>query len=265
VGQPNARRLLVRRDGAALRVTLNRPAVHNALDGALVAELTDCLAGVRAGDGTRALLLDGAGKSFCAGGDLAWMRTVAGFGADENLADARALAGLLRALNGCPVPTVARVHGSAFGGGIGLLACCDVVLAAADARFGFTETKLGLLPAVISPYVVAKIGESYARALFASGERFDAQRALQIGLVHRVVAPRELDSLVERQVAEMLTSAPGAAAEARALIWRVKGRPPEEVEPHTTETIARLRAGPEGREGLAAFLEKRQPSWLDRQ
>jgi methylglutaconyl-CoA hydratase len=244
-------------------VTLNRPAVHNALDGALVAELTDSLASVGGIDGVRVLLLDGAGPSFCAGGDLAWMRTVAGFSDEENLADARALAGLLRALNGCPVPTVARVHGSAFGGGIGLLACCDIALAAADTRFGFTETKLGLLPAVISPYVVGKIGPGHARALFASGERFDAQRALQIGLVHRVVAPLDLDSLVERQLAEMLTSAPGAAAEARALIERVAGRAPEEVEAVTTATIARLRASEEGREGLAAFLGKRRPRWGD--
>ena len=244
-----------------LHVQLNRPAVHNALDGVLVAELTDCLAGVRAGGAVRMVLLSGAGPSFCAGADLAWMRTVAGFSRQENLADAERLADLLAALNGCPVPTLARVHGAALGGGVGLLAGCDIVVAADDTRFGFTEARLGLLPAVIAPYVVAKIGVSHARALFAGGERFDAQRARLIGLVHTVVPAAELEAAVSRHLRHLLTSAPGAAAEARTLIEQVAGRSPAEVRTYTTELIARLRASAEGQEGIAAFLEKRAPSW----
>jgi methylglutaconyl-CoA hydratase len=261
VTQRSARHLLIRHEGTVLHVQFNRPEVHNALNADLVAELTACLTSISADGSVRALLLSGAGPSFCAGADLAWMRTVAGFSHEENLADAQKLATLLAALNGCPVPTVARVHGVTLGGGVGLLACCDAVLAADDVRFGFTEAKLGLLPAVIAPYVVAKIGESHTRALFASAERFDAQRALLIGLVHRVVPAGDLDAAVERQLRELLTSAPGAAAAARTLIQQVKSKPPTEVEDYTTETLARLRTGAEGREGLDAFLEKRPPSW----
>lgn len=254
--------LLVARDGAVLRVTLNRPAVHNALDGTLVEALTACLRDVRAEDGTRVLLLAGAGPSFCAGADLAWMRTVSSFSPEENRRDALRLADLFAALDGCPVPTVAAVQGAALGGGLGLLACCDIVLAAEDARFGFTEARLGLLPAVVAPYVVARIGAGHARALFPSGERFDAARAQRIGLVHHVVAADELAEATGRQLRELLRSAPGAAAEARALIAAVAGRSPGEMRAYTAELIARLRAGEEGREGIGAFLERRTPRWV---
>jgi methylglutaconyl-CoA hydratase len=262
VAESGFRHLLVERKGPALHVQLNRPAVHNAINPELVDELTACLTSVSAGGEVRAVLLSGAGPSFCAGADLTWMRAAADLSYEENLADARKLTGMLAALNWCPLPTVARAHGASLGAGVGLLACCDIVVAADDARFGFSEVKLGILPAVVAPYVVAKIGESHAGALFASGERFDAQRALQIGLVHHVVPADELDAAVERILHEFTTSAPGAAAQARALIRRAKGGNPEDAQDWTAELLARLRTTAEAREGVAAFLEKRRPSWV---
>jgi methylglutaconyl-CoA hydratase len=254
--------LLVERDGAVLRLTLHRPEVHNALDGSLIEALTIALKAVPAGGPVRLVQLGGAGASFCAGADLAWMRTVAAYTYDENREDARRLAALFAALNGCLAPTMAVVQGTALGGGAGLLACCDMVIAAEDARFGFTESRLGILPAVVSPFVVAKIGAGHARALFASGERFDAARALRIGLVHQMVPPGELQDAAQRQVRELLRAAPGAATAARTLVEMVTGRTAEEVRDYTVETIAQLRAGEEGREGIAAFLEKRPPRWV---
>jgi methylglutaconyl-CoA hydratase len=227
----------------------------------LVEALTVALTAIQAGGSLRLVQLQGAGASFCAGADLAWMRSVATFSYEQNLEDAHHLAALFAALNGCPAPTLAVVQGVALGGGAGLLACCDVVLAAEDARFGFTESRLGLLPAVVSPFVVAKIGAGHARALFASGERFDAARALRMGLVHRVVPPGDLQDTARQQAREMLRAAPGAAAAARTLIETVAGRAPEAVRDSTAETIARLRAGEEGREGITAFLERRPPRW----
>ncbi|GAC1432842.1 MAG: enoyl-CoA hydratase-related protein [Chloroflexota bacterium] len=259
-------RLAVRAEGAVLRVGLQRPEVHNALDGPLVEDLRACFAslpGLAAAreDGIRALVLSGAGRSFCAGADLGHMQAISAYGAEENRRDALALAEMLQALDSCPVPTVARVQGAALGGGIGLLACCDVVVAAAETRFGFSEARLGLLPAVISPYVVAKIGRGHARALFATAERFDAARALRIGLVHHVVPAAELDSVVGRIVADLLAGAPGATSAARGLIDAVAGRPPREVAGYTADLLAGLRASEEGHEGLTAFLEKRSPRW----
>jgi methylglutaconyl-CoA hydratase len=256
--------LVVRVEGGVLHVRLNRPEVHNALDGPMIERLAACFAAVStmaSAEPIRALLLSGEGPSFCAGADLAWMRTLGAAGLDENVQDAARLAGMLEALNACPVPTVARVQGVALGGAMGLLACCDVVVAAAEARFGFTEAKLGLLPAVVAPYVVARIGTGHARALFATAERFGAERALRIGLVHHVAPAPEIDIITERVVHNILTSAPGAAAAARALIQSVAGRPPSAVRADTSALLARLRAGMEGQEGLAAFLERRPPAW----
>lgn len=257
------RHLLVERSGAGedvLRVRLNRPEVHNALNGELIRELHDFVQAVRPED-VRVLVLSGEGRSFCAGADLTWMRALAGYTHEEHVADAHRLAEMLAALETCAVPTVARVHGAALGGGMGLLACCDVVVAAQETRFGFTEAKLGLLPAVIAPYVVGKIGPSHARALFATAERFDAERARQIGLVHRVVAADGLDDEVESVMQELLTSAPEATAQARTLVRRVQGQTPESVREYTVELNARLRAGEEGQEGMTAFLDKRKPTW----
>lgn len=245
-----------------LHVRLNRPEVHNALNAEMIAELAECFRSVSAGGETRAVLLSGEGPSFCAGADLNYMRTVAGYTREENIRDALCLAGMLDAINACPVPVVARVHGAALGGGAGLVACADVVVAAENARFGFTEAKLGILPAVISPFVVAKIGETHARALFTTAERFDARRAVRIGLAHRATSEAELDSAVERELKELLSSAPGAASAAKELVREVRGKAPAESRGYTAETIARLRAGDEGREGITAFLEKRRPSWM---
>ena len=253
--------LIVQRDGPVLRVRLNRPEVHNALNGELVAQLLEVLLGVEDGGSTRVLVLSGEGPSFCAGADLSWMRTLSGLTREQHAEDAKQLFDMLSALNGCPVPTVARVHGAALGGGMGLLAACDVVVAAASARFGFTEAKLGLLPAVISPFCVAKIGGSHARALFTTAERFDAARAMQIGLVHRIAPEAELDAAIEAVTQELLTSAPGAASHARGLVTQVAGKPPAEVRGYVAEINARRRVSPEGQEGMAAFLEKRKPSW----
>ena len=242
---------------------LSRPEVHNALDGETISELRECFESIRAGGDARAVLLSGDGPSFCAGADLNWMRTVAGYSREENLRDAYDLADMLSAVNDCPVPTVARVQGAALGGGAGLVACCDVAVAADDARFGFTEAKLGLLPAVISPFVLAKVGEGHARALFTTAERFGAHRALLMGLVHHTVPAAQLDAAVARVLRELLSSAPGAAAMAKTLIQDIGGRAPAQARELTTETIARLRASDEGREGIAAFLEKRKPSWVE--
>ncbi len=260
---PRYEHLLVERLGGVLSLRLNRPAVYNALNGEAIAELTDCLDRLKSGAGLRVLLLAGDGPAFCAGADLEWMRAAADLTMEENLADANRLADMYSLLNDCPIPTVARAHGAVFGGGIGLLAACDTVVAADDARFALSEVKLGLLPAVISPLVVAKIGESHARALFANGKRFDAQRALRIGLVHQVAAPAELDETVREVLQDYLHAAPTAAAEARSLINLVNGKSPRAVRAQTTEMIARLRSGAEGQEGIAAFLEKRKPAWIE--
>lgn len=249
--------------GGILRVILNRPRVYNAMDGTMMEELVDCFGAISRDPGIRVLVLSGEGPSFCAGADLQWMRTMAHADRAENLKDAHLLAEVLSILNSCPVPTVARAHGAIFGGGVGLLAACDTVVATDETRFSLSEVKLGLLPAVISPFVVAKIGESHARALFASGARFDAERALRIGLIHQIAPADELDGALDAVLKDYLHAAPGAAAEARALIAMVTGKPPAAVREATTETIARLRSGPEGREGIAAFLEKRKPAWIE--
>jgi methylglutaconyl-CoA hydratase len=261
--QPAYEHLLVRAEGRVLRVRLNRPEVHNALNPGMIEELRVCFNSVQAGGSLRAVLLEGAGPSFCAGADLGWMRALSAYGYEGNVADARKLASALAALDNCPVPTVVRVHGAALGGGMGLLACCDMVVAAEDARFGFTEAKLGILPAVISPFVVGKIGAGHARALFATAERFGADRALRIGLVHQTAPAEGLDAAVAGVLRELLSSAPGASAGAKALVRAVQGKGPSEVRDLTADTIARLRTGEEGREGIAAFLEKRKPAWAE--
>jgi methylglutaconyl-CoA hydratase len=233
-----------------LRVTLARPERRNAFDAALIAELTEAFAS--AGE-ARAVVLGGDGASFSAGADVAWMRASAGLTYDENLEDARRLRRMLEAIDGCAAPVVARVQGHALGGGCGLVACADVAVAAPDALFGFSEVKLGLVPAVISPFVLAKIGSSAARRYFTTGERFDAATALRLGLVHELAG--DLDDAVERIVAELLSAGPEAARAAKAL-----ARAPLEAE-ETARRIAERRTSDEGQEGLRAFLEKRAPSW----
>ena len=209
----------------------------------------------------RAVVIAGAGPSFCAGADAAWMAKMAAYSHDDNVRDARAGAAMFLAINTIPAIVIGRIHGAALGGGSGLAAVCDIVVAADDAIFGFTETKLGILPAMISPYVLQKIGASAARDLFLTGRRFDAMKAREIGLVHDVVAAADLDAAVDRFVNEALSASPTAVARAKGLIQAVLGKLPAEVMAITADAIATQRVSPEGQEGLKAFLEKRTPSW----
>jgi len=254
-------RVDVERSGPVASLWLERVEVRNAFDGAMVRVLREALLQVSDRDDVRVVVIGGRGPCFCAGADLEWMRTAAGFTHEENLADARALADLFLAFDGCPKPVVARVHGAALGGGAGLVATADVAVAAAGTQFGFTEVRLGLVPSVIAPYVLRRIGEAAARELFLTGERFDAAKARTIGLVQAVVPEGELDAAVEGRVRELLQGAPGAIAAAKRLIRDVAGRAVEDVRELTVERIAERRSSAEGREGVAAFLERRGASW----
>ena len=247
--------------GPVVTVTLNRPKVRNAFNEELIAELTAWASGPMPA-GARVAVLRGAGPVFCAGADLAWMSKMVAYSHEENVRDARSMAGMFLALDALPLPLVGRVHGAALGGGAGLAAVCDIVVAATDATFGFTEAKLGILPAVISPFVLARIGQSAARELFLTAARFSAARAREIGLVHAVAPEGELDTVVDRYVQELTTSAPGAIAAAKRLIARVANRAPDEVTAVTTETIASHRVSDEGQQGMRAFLEKRRAPWI---
>ena len=241
--------LRIERDGAVLRVTLAKPERRNAFDAELIRELTEAFADV--GD-ARAVVLAGDGPSFCAGADIEWQRSSIDLTYEENVEDALRLYRMLEAIDGCPAPVVARAHGYVLGGGSGLVACADIVIAAPDAVFGFTEVKLGIIPAVISPFVLPRIGAG-ARRLFVTGERFDAEAALRIGLVDEVA--EDPDAAVDRALSELATSGPEAARAAKRL---VREGPRDET---TTEVAARLRTGAEGQEGLRAFLEKREAAW----
>ncbi len=254
--------LAVRRDGPVEHLTLNRPEVRNAFNDEVVAELRQWAEAVAVASGVRVVVLAGAGKVFSAGADAAWMARMADAGQDENQRDAAATTAMLRAIDTLPVAVIGRVHGAALGGGSGLAAVCDIVVAESRTVFGFTETKLGILPAMISPFVLPKIGVSAARELFLTGLRFDAARAQAIGLVHAVVPAEDLDAAVQRYVAEILSAAPTAVAAAKALIPAVWGRAPADVAALTAQTIAAQRGSPEGQEGLRAFLDKRAPSWV---
>jgi methylglutaconyl-CoA hydratase len=256
--------LLLYREGALARLRLNRPELHNAFDAALIAELTSALERVAADPGIRVVVLEGAGPSFSAGADLNWMRGMAAASEAENREDSLRLAKLMRVLDELPKPTIARVHGAAFGGGVGLVACCDIAIGVPEAKFGLTESKLGLLPAVISPYVIAAIGARQARRWFASAELFDADEAQRIGLLHDVVNPTALDTAVQRQVDLLLKAGPIASATAKSLVRRVAaGGSGEQLDAANADLIARLRVSPEGQEGLSAFLDKRKPAWTE--
>jgi methylglutaconyl-CoA hydratase len=251
----------VRNDVALL--ALARPEVHNAFDEVLVAELTATLERLDRDPSVRAVVLMGQGRSFCAGADLGWMRRMAGYGHDENVADARALAEMLRTLAQLTKPTIARVHGAAFGGGVGLVACCDVAVATQQATFALSEAKLGLVPATISPYVIEAIGARQARRYFLTAERFTAAEAYRIGLVHDIVTDEELDARINEILGHLLVAGPCAQAEAKALIHGVAHRRiDDELVAGTAECIAVVRASAEAREGVAAFLDKRVPEWV---
>jgi len=257
----NYRYLEIERDAAVLRIWLARPEVRNAFNHELIAELTQVFSDVPAS--ARVAMLGGRGEVFCAGADLDYMKQLGQMSHEENVRDALALADMLAAVNACPIPLVGRMQKAAFGGAIGLLACCDSVVCTEDAVFAFSEVRLGITPATISPYVIAKVGESAARDLFLSGERWDAERALAIGLVHRVVPPDKLDTAVQEKVKELLCAGPEAARATKRLIREVAGSVAAEQREATARLIADLRGSDEGRQGLSAFLEKRKPSWMD--
>jgi methylglutaconyl-CoA hydratase len=243
-------------------VTLNRPAVRNAFDDRLIADLTTALRRLEGDGAVRLLLLTGRGECFSAGGDLNWMRRMAHYSEAENIADAMALAELLRVLNEFAKPTIARVNGAAYAGGLGLVCCCDVAIAAAEATFAVSEVRLGLVPGTISPYVVAAIGSRAARRYFLSGEAFPAAEAHRLGLVHGIAPRTGLDAAVAPVLAALLQGGPQSQARGKRLIAEVTGRPvTESVRALTARAIAEARASAEGQEGLAAFFEKRQPSW----
>ena len=253
-----------RREGPVEYLTLNRPEVRNAFNEHVIRELTEWADRARIAARRRELrvvVLAGAGASFCAGADVAWMAKTVAYTEEENVRDASAMSVMFAALDELPLALIGRIHGAALGGGAGLAAVCDIVVAADDARFGFTEVKLGILPAVISPFVLAKIGRSAARELFLTGATFSAARGREIGLVHAVVPARELDAAVAQRIEELLTAGPDAVAAAKALIPGVWTQPAAAAAALTARTIAARRVSPEGQEGLKAFLEKRKPSW----
>lgn len=250
-----------RREGPVEYLTLNRPDVRNAFNEHVIQELTAWAEAVAEDDEVRVAVLAGRGAAFCAGADLGWMARMASYTHAENVRDATAMANMYSAVDHLPLPLIGRIHGVALGGGAGLAAVCDIVVADEHASFGFTEVKVGILPAVVSPYVLSKIGASAARELFLTGMRFDAARAKEIGLVHAVVAADQMDRRVAEYVREILSAAPEAVATTKELLKKVAGRPPQDTIGLTADTIAVRRASPEGLEGMRAFLEKRKATW----
>lgn len=257
--------VLLELDGRGVAtVRLNRPRVHNAFDSALISRLTTILVELNTHPGVRVVVLTGTGPSFSAGADIHWMRTMAGYSEEENFEDALQLAELMAVLNGLTKPTVARVNGHAYGGGVGLIACCDVAVAAEEARFALSEVRLGLVPAVISPYVIDAIGTRHARRFFLTGEAMTATKARRIGLIHEIAKASRLDDAVADQVDMLLKGGPFALRESKELIAMVDGHPrsvDQALKRRTAEIIAQLRVSQEGQEGLVAFLEKRGPRW----
>ncbi|MCU1244594.1 MAG: liuC [Acidobacteria bacterium] len=255
--------LLVEETGGILSVTLNRPDVHNAFNDELIAEAIELFEGLAANRSLRAVVLRGTGANFCAGADLNWMSRMVSYSRDENIRDSSLLARMYALINECPLPVVGRIQGAAIGGGVGLVAVCDVAIAMRDAKFGLSEVKLGILPAVISPYVIAKIGQSHARALVLTGERFDAERALRIGLVHRLVDDAQaLDAAVDESIAQLRGSGPEAVRECKKLIAHVAASELADAVPYTIEAIATRRTSEEGQQGMQAFLAKQKAPWV---
>jgi methylglutaconyl-CoA hydratase len=242
---------------------LAREAVRNAFNETSIAELTQAFLTLGRDDGIRAIVLAAKGPAFCAGADLAWMKRMAGFSHDENRADAMKLATMLRTIYECPKPVVARVHGDAYAGGVGLLAACDIAVAAHDASFCLSETKLGLIPATIGPYVIRAMGSHYARRYFLTAEKFDAAEAYRIGLIHDIAPAEELDSKVNELLGALMLTSANAVAEAKRLVHDLAGRPIDDATvADTAERIAQVRVTEDGREGVRSFLEKRKPRWV---
>jgi methylglutaconyl-CoA hydratase len=250
--------LLVEERDGIVSVTLDRPDVHNAFNDELIAEAVDLFGAIGSRD-ARAVVLRGNGPSFCAGADLNWMSRMVSYTREENIRDSSLLAKMYALIDECPLPVIGRIQGAAIGGGVGLVAVCDVAIAAKDCKFGLSEVKLGILPAVISPYVIGKIGRSHARALFLTGERFDAERALRVGLVHRIAD--DLDAAVEETVKQLRTSGPEAVRECKKLIAYVGSHELADAIPYTIDAIATRRVSAEGQAGMKAFLAKEKAPW----
>jgi methylglutaconyl-CoA hydratase len=253
--------LKIEQDGPVRRILLNRPQVHNAFNGTVVSELTAAFGAAGDDPGTRVVVLAGIGPSFSAGADLTWMGEQSRLPPADNQANAEAMARMFLAVARCPKVVLGRIHGAALGGGSGLTAAVDIAIASEDARFGFTEARLGIIPSVISPFVVERIGSGRARVLFLTGMRFDAREAERIGLVHRCVESDQLNVVAEQLIKEVLACGPDAVRECKELLRCVQGCPLEDAIPYTSATIARIRATPEAQEGMSAFLEKRKPNW----
>lgn len=243
-------------------VTLNRPEIHNAFNEVMISEVIDCFSLLEKDESVKTVILTGEGKSFCAGADLNWMKKMKDYSLEENFKDSKELANMFSTINSFGKPVIARVNGHALGGGIGLLSVCDYVLAVESAKLGLTEVKLGLLPAVISPYVIAKIGESYARAFMLTGERFNPATAMRMQLVHKVTTVENLDDDLEEVLKGFRTAGPEASQKAKFLIKQVLTLPENEVEDFTCDLISQTRIGMEGQEGMSALLQKRKPNWI---
>ena len=254
----NYKTLLVEESDGVLTVTLNRPDVHNAFNDELIAEAIDLFGGLTA-TRARVVVLRGTGPNFCAGADLNWMSRMVSYSREENVRDSSLLAQMYALINECPLPVVGRIQGAAIGGGVGLVAVCDIAIATRDAKFGLSEVKLGILPAVISPYVIAKIGETHARALFLTGERFDAERGQRIGLVHRIAD--DVDAALAETIALLKSSGPEAVRECKKLIAHVASHSLIDSIPYTIDAIASRRVSSEGQSGMAAFLKKEKAPW----
>ncbi|RIJ87140.1 enoyl-CoA hydratase [Ralstonia solanacearum] len=249
--------------GAVATVTLNRPDVRNAFNETVIAELTGAFHALAKEDSVRAIVLAGRGPAFCAGADLNWMQTMAGYSDDENRADALRLAEMLRAIHACPKPVVARVHGDTYAGGVGLVSACDIVVAADSAHFCLSEAKLGLIPATISPYVIRALGEQASRRYFITAERFTAAEAHRLGLVHELASAEALDAKVDALTAALVANSPNAVRESKRLVREIAGAPIDDaLLADTANRIAAIRASDEGREGVQSFLSKRKPNWL---
>jgi methylglutaconyl-CoA hydratase len=253
--------IAIEKNGPVAKIWLDRPEVRNAFNEELIAELTDACSAFSKDDGTRVITLSGRGEIFSAGADLNWMRRVADYTYEENLADAKQFAAMLHGIYGLPQATIAAINGPCIGGGVGLLSACDVAVASEKAFFALAEIRLGIAPAAISPYVIRKIEERKAREYFLTGKRFDTQTACEIGLLNDVVPHASFDDTVKKWEQQFLKAAPGAVKVCKELIARVSRSPIEDVQDFTAETISRLRMAPEGREGFAAFFEKRKPKW----
>ena len=263
ISSDNYRNLTINADRPVLRVGLNRPDSHNALNADLIEEITSCFLEIEQDDEVRVVVLSGEGRSFCAGADIGYMRDTAKFSYEENLEDARRLAAMYRTVEECPKPVVAGVRGAAIGGGAGLVAAVDVAVAEEGAVFAFSEVRLGIAPATIAPFVVRKIGFSHARRLFLTGERFGAEQARKFGLVHEVAPDDGLDAAVEKKVGQLLKGGPEALATVKGLLRELRDAAQEEGTELMARRIAELRTGAEGQEGLGAFIEKREPYWRE--